>query len=293
MRAVIDIGANSVLLLLAERDADGRVVVHSDHSRVTRLSQNVAQTRRLDSEAIERTLTVLREYRALAQEHEAPLQVVATEGLRMASNPRAFLEPAAEALGQPVRLIAGSEEAELSYRSVAQEVADDELLRVLDIGGGSTELVAGIGMDVLDSRSHPIGSVRLTEQYLHNDPPTLSQVAMVAQSSREAFAEQLLPPQPVLYGLAGTVTTVAGLLLGLQQYDRKQIDGSRWTPAQVEALRDRLAEQTTEQRSRSPMLPPGRADVIVAGTTILVEALRHCGAQTLVVRDRGLRYALI
>lgn len=293
MRAVIDIGANSVLLLLAERNSDGRVVVHSDHSRVTRLSQNVAQTRRLQPDSIERTLGALREYKALVQEHEADLQVVATEGLRMASNPRAFLEPAAKVLGQPVRLIAGSEEAELSYRSVAQEHPDDIPLRVLDIGGGSTELVAGIGMDALDSQSHPIGSVRLTEQYLHNDPPTLSQVAMVAQSSREAFAEQLLPPQPVLHGLAGTVTTVAGLLLRLRHYDREKVDGSQWTIEQVEALRDQLAGQTTQERAQSPMLPPGRADVIVAGATILVEALRHCGAQTLVARDRGLRYALV
>lgn len=293
MRAVIDIGTNSVLLLLAERDTEGRVVVHSDQSRVTRLGQNAAQNRRLEPEAIERTLAVPRDYKAIAQEHDADLQAVATEGLRLVSNPRAFLEPAAEALGQPVRLITGAEEAELSYRSVAQEHPDDAVLRVLDIGGGSTELVAGIGMDVLDSRSHPIGSVRLTEQFLHNDPPTLSQVAMVAQSSREAFAEQLLAPQPVLHGLAGTVTTVAALLLGLQQYDREQVDGSQWTLPQVEALRDRLAAQTTEERGRSPMLPPGRVDVIVAGATILVEALRHCGAKTLVVRDRGLRYALI
>ncbi|MCA9707010.1 MAG: Ppx/GppA family phosphatase [Myxococcales bacterium] len=292
MRAVIDIGTNSVLLLLAERDPEGRVVVHADLSRVTRLGKDVARTRRLDPAAIERTLEVLREYKALVQEHEASLQAVATEGLRMAGNPEAFLDPAAQVLGQAVRLIGGEEEARLSYRSVAQEESDAPL-RVLDIGGGSTELVAGIGLDVLDCRSHPIGSVRLTERYIRSDPPTLSQVAAVAQATREVLADQLLAPQPVLHGLAGTVTTVAALLLDLEEYDRERVDGSRWTPAQVEALRDELAEQTVAERGRLPMLPPGRADVIVAGATILVEALRHCGAQTLVARDRGLRYALV
>ncbi len=293
MRAVIDIGTNTVLLLLAERDSNGRVEVHSDRATVTRLGEGVAGTRRLAPAAIERTLDALREYRAVVSEHDVPLTVVATEGLRMAENPEAFLEPAAQILGQPVRMISGDEEAELSYRSVALEYPDEDgPLRVLDIGGGSTELVAGLGMDVLDCCSHPVGSVRLTEQFLHGDPPTLSQVAAVAQAAREALAEQLLPPRPELHGLAGTVTSVAALLLGLNEYDRERVDGSRWTAAQVEMLRDQLAVQTTVQRERARVLA-GRADVIVAGVTILVEAMRHCGAQTLVVRDRGLRYALI
>jgi len=293
MRAVIDIGTNSVLLLLAERGSNGSVVIHDDRATITRLGEGVAKSRQLQPKAIERTLAVLREYRALAEEHDAALEVVATEGLRMAQNPEAFLVPALEVLDRPVRLISGLEEAELSYRSVALEVDDEDTpLRVIDIGGGSTELVAGVGPDVLDACSHPVGSVRMTEQFLRGNPPTLSQIALVAQAAREAFAEQLLAPRPELHGLAGTVTTVAALLLKLEHYDRERVDGTRWSADQVEDLRDRLAMQTLEQRSRVPILE-GRADVIVAGATILVEALRHCGAKTLVVRDRGLRYALI
>jgi len=293
MRAVIDIGTNSVLMLLASRGADGQVEVQDDLARVTRLGQGVAQSGRLQPEAIERTLAVLREYRALAEQHGAELEAVATEGLRMAADADAFLEPAARVLGQPVRLISGDEEAELSYRSVAQELGGDTPLHVLDIGGGSTELVAGRGLQVLDRRSHPVGSVRLTEQHIRSDPPTAAEVEAVAQAARRAFTRQLVAPLPELHGLAGTVTTLGAVLLLLPAYDRTRVDGSRWPVWQIEGLRDRLASQTLEERCRSPVLPPGRADVIVAGATILVEALRHCGAQTLVIRDRGLRYALV
>ncbi len=293
MRGVIDIGSNSVLLLLGRREDDGRVVVHSDHARITRLGQGVAQTRRLKPEAIARTLEVLREYRELAAEHGAELLAVATEGLRMAEDPEAFLVPAGEVLGQDVRMISGDEEAELSYRSVAQEQTVDEPLRVLDIGGASTELVVGRGVQVLGRRSHRIGSVRLTERFVHHDPPTREELAAVARSARAALAEQPVEPHPQLHGLAGTVTTAAALLLGLTAYDRERVDGTRWSPDEIEGLRDRLAAQTVEARMRSPMLPAGRADVIVAGVTILLEALRHCGAGVLVVRDRGHRYALI
>jgi len=293
MRAIIDIGTNTVLMLLARRDADGRVVVTDDMVRMTRLGQGAAASGRLLPEAIERTLAALREYRGIAQRLGAEIEAVATEGLRMAGNPEAFLEPAAEALGRPVRLISGDEEAELSFRSVAQEEPGDGPLYVLDIGGGSTELVVGRGGVVIDRRSHRVGSVRLTEQLVRSDPPTAAEIEAVAAAARTAFAQQPVPPRPELHGLAGTVTTVAALLLDLPVYDRNVVDGSRFSLEQVIALRDRLAALSLAERLRLPQLPPGRADVIATGATILVEALRHCGATTLVVRDRGLRYALV
>jgi len=294
MRAIIDIGTNTVLMLLAQRDAEGRVVARDDLVRMVRLGQGAAASGRLDPEAIERTLAALREYRALAEELGAELEAVATEGLRMVANPEAFLEPAAAVLGRPVRLISGDEEAELSFRSVAQEEPGDGPLYVLDIGGGSTELVVGRrGGAVIDRRSHPVGSVRLTERLVCSDPPTAAEVEAVAQAIRAELASQPVPQLSELHGLAGTVTTVAALLLELPKYDRYVVDGSRWSVEQVVGLRDRLATLTLAERLRLPQLPPGRADVIVAGATILVEVLRHCGAETLVVRDRGLRYALV
>jgi len=136
--------------------------------------------------------------------------------------------------------------------------------------------------------------VRLTERVITADPPTAAMVAAVHDAALTAFrAGPPVAPHPVLHGLAGTVTTVAALLLGLQVYDRARVDGARFTRGQVLALRDALAAEALEQRSARPCLERGRADVIVAGVTILLAALEFCGAEALVVRDRGLRYALV
>ena len=138
-----------------------------------------------------------------------------------------------------------------------------------------------------------MGSVRLTEELIKEDPPTRAELDAIAERASQAFASQPVEPHPELHGLAGTVTTTAALLHGLSDYDRNVVDDSRFEIGQVQALRDELAGERMAVRVKRPCLPPGRADVIVAGMTILLTAMRHCGAQTLVVRDRGLRYALV
>ncbi len=293
MQAVIDIGTNSVLLLLAERRADGALDVLRDQSTITRLGQGAGASGVLAPEAIARTLACLREYRATAEAAGAAITAVTTEGVRMASNQGEFLGPAAEVLGVPVRLLSGEEEAELSYLSVARETPGGGPLRVLDIGGGSTELVVGEGPRLLAAVSHRVGAVRLTERLVTADPPTPAMVEAVHAAALTAFSAQPVAPHPVLHALAGTATTTAALLLGLTSYDRLKVDGSRFTVAEVQALRDAMASETLEQRCRRPSLERGRADVVVAGVTILLAALEHCGAEVLVVRDRGLRYALV
>lgn len=293
MKAVIDIGTNSVLLLLGRRTPSGAVEVERDEARVARLGEGVAKRGVLLPEAIERTVAILADYRGIAEQAGAEIEAVATEGLRLASDRHLFLDRAREVLGTSVRMISGDEEARLSYLSVAREHPDVASMRVIDIGGASTELAAGEGETLTSVVSHKIGSVRLTEAHVRHDPISTAEVQAIADEARRAFDAQPLPPQPTLYGLAGTVTTTAALLLELQAYSRERVDGTRWTRAQVEALRDTLAAEPLEVRLRRPCLPQGRADVVVAGLTILLVALDHCGAQTLVVRDRGLRYALL
>ena len=295
MQAVIDIGTNSVLLLLAERGPDGALTVLRDQSTITRLGQGAGTSGVLAAEAIARTVACLASYRAAAEAAGASAIVaVATEGVRMARNQREFLEPAAQALGVEVRLLSGAEEAELSYLSVARETPEGGPLRVLDIGGGSTELVIGEGLEVRAAVSHRIGAVRLTERLISADPPTPAMVEAVYAEALAVFqASSPVTPQPQLHALAGTATTTAALLLGLSAYDRVAVDGSRFTVAEVRSLRDALAGETLAQRCERACLERGRADVIVAGVTILLAALEHCGATTLVVRDRGLRYALV
>lgn len=294
-RAVIDIGTNSVLLLIARRGPSGRVdEIALDKSTITRLGKGAGQSGVLAPEAIARTLAVLRQYRETAEAHGASLLAVTTEGVRMANNRDDFLGPAAEVLGAPVRLLGGDEEAELSFRSVAEENGSAAPLRVIDIGGGSTEIAVGEGMKLLSSVSHPIGAVRLTERFVTSDPPSYASVLEIELAAREVFQRaQPLEPYPILHGVAGTVTTAAALLLELPAYDRERVDGSIFAAVQVRDLRDRLAFETSAERCRRPALDPGRADVIVAGLSILVAAMDHCGATALAVRDRGLRYALV
>lgn len=293
VKAVIDIGTNSVLLLIGSRGDDGRVVIVGDEARVARLGEGVAARGSLLPDAIDRTVAVLEDYRRLADDAGATIEAVATEGLRLASDPERFLDRAKQALGVPVRLISGEEEARLSYLSVAREHPDVDAMRVIDVGGASTELVSGRGDEVESVVSHKIGSVRLTEAHVRHDPIAEAELAAIEEQARASLQSQPLEPSESLYGLAGTVTTAAALLLGLETYDRERVDGTRWTRVQVADLRDALAIESLETRLQRPCLPPGRADVVVAGLTILLVALEHCGASVLVVRDRGLRYALL
>ena len=290
---VIDIGSNSVLLLVARRFADGTLDVRLDQSTVTRLSEGAGRSGSLRPEAISRTLACLREYAEIVARFGCTVRAVATEGLRMVANPRAFLVPAADILGRDVELISGEQEARLSYLSVARETPPGTALRVLDIGGGSTELVLGTGQQVESAHSHRIGSVRLTEAHIDTDPPSKRALTAIEAAARESFAGQVVTPQAELHGLAGTITSSAALMLGLERYERRRVDGTRFSLQQVRALRDQLAGETLAARLQHAALGKGRADVIVAGVTILLCALEHCGAETLVVRDRGLRYALL
>ncbi len=292
MRAVIDLGSNSVLLLVAERDPDGNVVVERDLATITRIGRGVAERGSLDPAAVARTLEVLAEYRRIAQSQDAELVAVATEGLRLASDRDRFVEEASRTLGVPLTIISGDEEARLSYLSVAHESPPGPL-RVVDIGGASTELIVGDGVEIDSRVSHRVGSVRLTEQYVRHDPPLPAELDTIAAAAREALASQPVAPYPVLHGLAGTVTTAGALLADLPAYDRDAVDGVTASIEQVEALRDRMAAMTTAERAAVPTIDVGRADVFVAGVVILLEVMRHVGADTLVVRDRGLRYALV
>lgn len=295
VRAVIDIGSNSILLLLASHRARGGFDIVRDEATVARLSQGAAERGSLAPEPIARALAVIERYVATAREHgieREAIVAVATEGLRMVDNPQDFLDPAALLLGRPVRLISGDEEARLSYRSVALDHPEGEL-RVLDIGGASTELAIGRGPELLESHSHRIGSVRLSERFIVEHPPRREAIVEMEASIRATLAAQPLAPHGELHGLAGTVTTCAAVLLGLRAYDRDRIDGSRFASERIRALRDELATWPLARLQAEPMLGVGRADLVVAGATILSVALEHCGAHTLVVRDRGLRYALV
>lgn len=299
--AAIDIGTNSVLLVIAAAEASGpRPLL--ERATITRLGEGVDKTRRLAPAAVERNLACLRAYAEVLREHGLPkLDVVGTSALRDAEGAQAFLDEAERLLGVRPRVIAGDEEARLTFRGALSGLALRGRLLVFDVGGGSTELIVGdaAGTAPPESRvSLDIGSVRLFERHVHTDPPRPAELANVEAD----IARQLASAAPLarlaggpltLVGVAGTVTTLKSLELGLPAYDSAQVHGAVLTLSAVEALCAKLASLSLAERQWLPGLQPKRADVIVAGALIVRELLRRAGATETIVSDRGVRFGLL
>lgn len=292
--AVIDIGTNTLLLLVAERGEGGlRAVV--DLCRFGRLGQGLDATGRLAPEAIARSLAICREYRAEIDRTGAErIAVVGTQALREAGNAAELIGPAEAILGATIEVIAGDREAELAYRSVAvglPEVAGRPFV-VVDVGGGSTELVASDGARVTAAISVPIGAVRLAERHLRHDPPTGDEAAAMIADIDEQLGRATIPGGVTVVGTAGSATTIATIHLGLDGYDPAKIHGVRVPAAAVDDMLDAMLVLTTEGRKQMRGMEPRRADVIPAGAAIFARVLARAGAAELVVSDRGIRWGV-
>lgn len=290
--AGIDVGTNSLLLLIA--DADGPLLTPLlDRSDICRLGQGVDRERRLHPAAIERTLSVLEQYAALCAEHHVTaIRVAGTSALRDAANRADFQAAARERCGLAVDVISGEREAELTYADVAAAHGrPGEPLALLDIGGGSTELVRGTDGRIAERRSLDIGSNRLTERVPTSDPPTATELAMLRAEARLALAP-LDPVSGRLVGSGGTITTLAAVALGLEPYDAAIVGRTELAAATVGALVGRLGGLTLAERTAVRGLEPQRAPVIVAGAVLLEQALEQVGRDSLAVASGGLRFAL-
>ncbi|GAA4752431.1 Ppx/GppA phosphatase family protein [Modestobacter marinus] len=282
--AAIDCGTNSIRLLVADVPAEGP---HTDLLRrmeVVRLGQGVDATGRLAPEAIERTRRVLAEYAAQARELGAErVRMVATSASRDAANREDFEAMVTATLGQLPDVVSGVEEAELSFLGATASLAAAARVHgaaaprppylVVDIGGGSTEFVLGDAGGVRAARSVDVGCVRLTERHLRSDPPPPDEV-QAAEADVRAALELVAAEVPVgeaatLVGLAGSVTTVAALALGLPAYDPVAIHGSRIPVGAVRSVAAGLLTATRARRVASPVMHPGRVDVIGAGALVL------------------------
>jgi exopolyphosphatase / guanosine-5'-triphosphate,3'-diphosphate pyrophosphatase len=300
--AAIDIGTNSVLLVIAAAEAGGpRPVL--ERATITRMGEGVDETRRLAPAAVERNLACLRRYADDLREHgNPPLDVVGTSALRDAQGAGEFLDAAERILGVRPRVIAGDEEAQLTFRGALSGLSLRGRLLVFDIGGGSTELIVGeatSGAPPETRVSLDVGSVRLFERHVRHDPPAPAEIARIESEIRAAFAgaepiARLERGEPAtLVGVAGTVTTLKALELGLPAYDAARVHGAVLSLSTVEALAERLAAMTLAERVQLPGLEPKRADVIVAGAVIVRELLRAAKAPQAVVSDRGVRFGLL
>jgi exopolyphosphatase / guanosine-5'-triphosphate,3'-diphosphate pyrophosphatase len=297
--AAIDIGTNSVLLLIAE-PRGGALQAVVERATVTRLGQDVDARRALAPEAARRTLSCLesyaRELRAFGVQRVA---AVGTSALRDAAGGAEFLDQAEALLGVRPRVISGDEEAELTFHgSLSGLTRPAGAVCVFDIGGGSTEIIRGRSADgassvVEHAVSLDVGSVRLFERHLRHDPPLLEEMARVdADVGRALAAAGAAASDAVLVGVAGTVTTLVAIELGLSSYDSARVHGFTLTRAAVEALATRLSALSLAQRIELAGLEPQRADVIVVGAAIVRSILAWSGRAELVVSDRGVRWGL-
>jgi exopolyphosphatase/guanosine-5'-triphosphate,3'-diphosphate pyrophosphatase len=291
----IDVGTNTTLLLVAEQGQDGQIRVLEDQAEVTRLGRGIGGDGQLGREGIERTLAALRTYASLAGKHQAPLVAVGTEALRRAPNAQEFLGPAAAILGAPLEVIDGEREAALSFRAASDSFPREAAgtMIVVDIGGGSTEVIISRAGAVEFRRSLPLGSVRLTERHIRHDPAQDDEVAAVIADVSAALSAVSLPAEAALVGIAGTVTSLGAMAQQLPSYDAALVHGYHLTSAELDRLVAQLQHSTQAQREAMPGLDPRRADVILAGACILREITRRSGAQHVIVSDRGIRWGLL
>jgi exopolyphosphatase/guanosine-5'-triphosphate,3'-diphosphate pyrophosphatase len=275
--AAVDCGTNSTRLLVSE---DGKHTLER-LMRITRLGQGVDATGRLAPEAIERTATALREYRAVMDRFGVErVRITATSAARDAENRDEYFDVAESIVGARPELLPGAEEGRLSFLGATAELdpADGPFL-VVDIGGGSTEFVVG-STEPDGVVSVDVGCVRVTEKFLHHDPPApeeLSQAVSVVRDHLEDVAREMPAVKEArrFVGLAGTVSTVAAVEIGLPQYDRDRIHHFVLTRAAAEDVFRTLATEALDDRRHNPGLEPGRAEVIVGGAVVLVSIMRH------------------
>jgi exopolyphosphatase/guanosine-5'-triphosphate,3'-diphosphate pyrophosphatase len=295
--AAIDVGTNTVLLLVAEEAPSGFTPV-AEHGEITRLGKGVDATRRLAPDAMARTLDAVGRFAAEARALGAVgLAVSATSAARDAQNGAEFLRAANERAGVEVEILSGEEEARLSYLAVcndfAAEAGERELVAI-DIGGGSTEFIFGRGSAVRFHTSINIGSVRLTERCVRSDPPSAEDLARLDAELDSALASVPSPgANALVVGVAGTVTTLYAVANGIAPYDAARVHRGWLSREELQRTRARLAAAPLAVRRSIPGLQPERADVIVAGAILLEHALDHLGAAGSRVSDRGLRWGLL
>jgi exopolyphosphatase/guanosine-5'-triphosphate,3'-diphosphate pyrophosphatase len=289
--AAIDCGTNSIRLLVADV-ADGRLTDVVRRMEIVRLGEGVDRTGRLSDAALDRTRTALIAYAGeITDRNVDRVRMCATSASRDASNAADFRAMVRAVLGVDPEVISGDEEARLSFTGAVAGLTAQPPYLIFDIGGGSTEFVTGT-TGVEHAISMDIGCVRMTERHLHDDPPTAAQIDAATRDITAAVDTALaaVPGRSAstLVGLAGTVTTVTALALGLPEYDAARIHHARVPRASVAKVTDDLLAMTVASRLALPVMHPGRADVIGGGALILRFIMECAGQESLIASEHDI-----
>jgi exopolyphosphatase/guanosine-5'-triphosphate,3'-diphosphate pyrophosphatase len=292
--AVVDIGSNSTRLLVADVEG-GRLSEVERQSRVTRLGRGVDLSGQLAAEAIEAACAAIADYVAICREADVEnVESIATSAVRDATNGSAFVAELRERFALSARVLDGDEEARLTYLGATAEHPPSEPTLVVDIGGGSTELILGTGAQIAFHTSLQAGVVRHSERHVGSDPPTTEELEALAADIRtligSATAGQPAATAQAGIGVAGTPTSLASVELGLEPYDPKQVHGHTLTLAAIQHLLSQLASAPLDKRAQIPGMHPDRAPTIVAGVVILVETMRAFGLESIAVSEHDILY---
>jgi exopolyphosphatase/guanosine-5'-triphosphate,3'-diphosphate pyrophosphatase len=298
--ATIDIGTNTVLLLVAEKQPDGSLVAVDERATVTRLGEGVDQSRRFLPAALARTVACLDEYAAVVRDLAVDrVAIVGTSAMRDAAGGEELSARVQAAFGVPAQVVSGPVEARLTFRGAlaGMPLQGADHLAVFDIGGGSTEVVLGKihgGQPALSyACSFDVGSVRLTERHVRSDPPSAAERDALSTAAREAFAEvPPMPPGPAPIGIAGTMTTLAAVSLRMRVYDGPRVHGHLLARDELRRVVEELASVPLATRRTIAGMEPKRADVIVAGGLLALALLDHWKAAEVLISDRGVRWGL-
>ena len=298
--ASIDIGTNTILLLVAELEENGTFRVLEDRAEITRLGEGVDRTHRIGADGEERSVQVLNSYlERCAKLGVDEIVVVGTSALREARNARIFKARLKQELGLDLRVLSGEEEAAYSYLAVRRglDLEENEVL-VVDVGGGSTELIWGKGGALYRLISLNLGSVSLTERFLNSDPVREEECAELTRT-----IDRGLDPLRddwgmegkfnAMVGIAGTFTTLAAIEKGLRQYSHSDVHGSRLGRAEVQRQIQLFKQKTIAERKEIPGLEPKRADVILAGALLIDRIMALFRIDRVTVSDQGIRYGLL
>ena len=299
--AAIDVGTNTIRLLIGEADGAGGYRPLFAAQEITRLGQGSRPTGLLQPEPVRRSLAVLARFRRHCADHGVTaIAAAGTAALREARNREEFLARCRHELDLEIVPISGEEEARLTLLGIRAALdPSPRRLLTLDIGGGSTELLLADGRCILGLVSTGLGAVKVTETYLREDPPTPAELDAATRAADERFARVRrgeIPPwtkPPLFVGTAGTITTLAAIDLALDAYDSAHVTGHRLTRERIASLLADLAHLPLSRRRQVRGLEPARADIIVGGALICLSALRTLGFSALTVSDGGLREGIL
>lgn len=294
--ATIDIGSNTILLLIGRITSQGTFEVILDTGETTRLGKGLQAGGKLDPASIRRSIECLKRFCSLCQrEGVEEIAAVGTNALRMARDADQFIQQVQQVCGITPHIISEEEEALLSFLSVQGDPCISNSSIVMDVGGGSTEYIfcKGEGQSqTLEFISLPLGALRLTENFLHDDPPSSDEVTRLSNKINKALLRLPSTIEGELVGIGGTAATLGSMHLGLDAFDQERIRGLQLTIDELRSQMEELQEKDLAGRRQIKGLPPERADIILTGTLIILSSMERLKKETIHISCHGLRYGL-